>query len=243
MSVDIVVPDRDAVVEVITAPTSAIVDVALLGPPGARGPQGIKGDTGPQGVKGDTGPQGVKGDTGPQGAAGDPTFLPPSFYGLASYVLPPDGAFTASALPIGKLHFNAFRLANPVTPSMLVMAHTVAGVGLVAGQCFTAIYPIGSGNLLCASADCSAIWMNPAGVYEIPLITTAPLPAGDYWATQLVNGTTGPSVYRPSTGSMLNYGRTSPALRCATSTGTFTALPASVPAVTPALLAWWTGIK
>lgn len=52
----------------------------VVGPQGATGPQGPKGDTGsrgPQGPKGDTGdtgPQGAKGDTGakgPQGPKGD----------------------------------------------------------------------------------------------------------------------------------------------------------------------------
>ena len=48
----------------------------IIGPQGARGDQGLKGDTGetgaqgPQGLKGDTGAQGPKGDTGPQGIQG-----------------------------------------------------------------------------------------------------------------------------------------------------------------------------
>lgn len=67
MSVDIVVPDRNAVIEVVTAPTSAVVDIALLGPVGARGPQGATGAQGPQGATGAQGPQGA---TGPQGAQG-----------------------------------------------------------------------------------------------------------------------------------------------------------------------------
>ena len=49
---------------------------ALVGPPGAEGPQGPKGDTGPQGpqgIQGETGPEGPagpRGETGPQGPAG-----------------------------------------------------------------------------------------------------------------------------------------------------------------------------
>ena len=68
-SVDIVAPDHDAVVEVVTAPASSTVDMSLLGPPGLKGD---KGDTGAQGLKGDTGAQGVKGDKGDKGDQGTP---------------------------------------------------------------------------------------------------------------------------------------------------------------------------
>lgn len=47
--------------------------VAMPGPEGPQGIQGIQGPQGPQGIKGDTGPQGpqgIKGDTGPQGTIG-----------------------------------------------------------------------------------------------------------------------------------------------------------------------------
>ena len=69
-SVDIVVPDHDAVVEVVTAPESSTVDIALLGPPGLKGAKGDTGAQGIQGVKGDTGAQGLKGDKGDKGDPG-----------------------------------------------------------------------------------------------------------------------------------------------------------------------------
>jgi collagen triple helix repeat protein len=69
VSVDIVVPDHGGVAEVVTAPTSATVDISLLGPSGLKGDQGLKGD---KGDKGDTGAQGVKGDKGDKGDQGTP---------------------------------------------------------------------------------------------------------------------------------------------------------------------------
>jgi len=105
MTVDIVVPDRAAVVEVVTAPTSAIVDTALLGPPGPRGlqgatgPQGVQGDTGPQGVqgvKGDTGAQGPQGIEGPIGPTGAPGGTPYTAVATIS-ALPPWGANVGKA--------------------------------------------------------------------------------------------------------------------------------------------------
>jgi len=119
VAVDIVAPDHDAVIEVITAPASANVDIATLGPPGPRGPTGLTGQTGPQGVqgvKGDTGAQGVQGDTGPQGVKGDTGAQgPQGLVGPDGPAGPPGGTpYTAvatfSALPpfaanVGKAYY------------------------------------------------------------------------------------------------------------------------------------------
>ena len=55
-------------------------DIALVGPQGQQGVQGVKGDTGAtglQGPKGDTGTTGPQGSPGPQGAKGDPGYATP----------------------------------------------------------------------------------------------------------------------------------------------------------------------
>jgi len=210
---------------------------------GAQGPKGDKGDTGSQGPQGTQGPQGIQGVQGPQGIPGEQFAFPPSFYGLAAFTAPPDGHYTASTFPVGKLVCTAFRLVSPLTPSALVIARTVAGAGLTPGQCFVGIYPAGSGDLLCASDDCTALFMSASGVDDYPLTTTTPLAPGDYWAVMLANGTTSPSVYRPSTGTMINYG-TAPRFRVAQSTGAYTSLPPTLPAMTGTpITLWWTGIK
>jgi hypothetical protein len=172
MTVDIVVPDRDAVVEVVTAPTSAIVDTALLGPPGPRGA------------------------TGPQGPAGFTPTDPAEAFGIKAWNL--DIACTSGnpgSAANTFMHGHRILLQSDQPISNVHLLSVGAPAGLVSGQNFVALYRANDRTLIGAkevSADLAVIGLKTFALTGAPFN----LPAGAYYVVVWFNATTAPTFLK-----------------------------------------------
>jgi hypothetical protein len=226
MTVDIVVPDRDAVVEVITAPTSAEVDIALLGPPGLRGPQGVAGPAGPPGLDG---------------------VIAPTDCNLAAWNFDIINGTANTVCAPGNLCKLRVRLLQDSDVDGMALYVTTAGASLTAGQNFGAIYDRATRTLIAQTVDQTTAFMTVGFAKMLWQGGTRRLTKGEYLAAFWCRGTTGPGLLRTSqsAGPVCNFNIvTSADYRFAYQASAVTTVaPPNLPAAGwIATCSWWVGL-
>lgn len=243
----------------------------LVGMPGAPGPAGPPGPQGPQGIAGPAGadstvpgPQGPAGPPGadstvpgPQGPPGADSTVPgpqgppgpangvwlPSDVGLIAWNFDISlcQASTA-AISRGPLYVARVRLTAPARISSIHLLVGTAGVGLISGQCFAALYAPDR-TLLRQSVDQSANWM-VAGPAVSMLESPVDVAAGDHFVGYWAQGTTGPALVRAyGSSTYSNHNASGYALRWFYSSGGYTdTAPPALPNVTGPSNPVWVGL-
>jgi hypothetical protein len=131
----------------------------------------------------------------------------------------------AGQIQLMRLHIPA---ATNVTGITVYLAN--GGAGLVAGQCWAALFDAATGNLIGVTADQATNWAS-AGAKRMDL-TGGPFarPVGDVYAGLVFNGTTSPNVTRQAAGAPalinINLG-TGSTYRYGLTTATYTTAPPS----------------
>lgn len=161
--------------------------------------------------------------------------------GFIAWSYDPMVLFGATALANGVLTLARVAVRDSATVNNLAVNVQNAGVGLVAGQNFAALYN-NAGTRIAVTADQSAVW-NTTGNKIMPVTAPVAVTAGFYWIALLGNAATPMQPGRAGStgaGSINTAGAT---LRFATTGAGLTTTPASfVPAgLTLSGTAWWLG--
>ena len=144
----------------------------------------------------------------------------------------------------GRVEITKIGLPVGASVTNIILAVTVAGNTLTAGQCFASLYT-GAGVLIGTSADQAASWVS-TGLKTIAL-ASGPFAcvAGNYYIAYWFNGTTGPTLARASgNGSVFhNAGFSSPNFLWATAdTSITTTPPATLGAQTGSIVPTWAAL-
>lgn len=178
----------------------------------------------------------------------DKVTMTPAEAPLAGWSFDPIMVQAATILPTSGVSHVVRVRATSSSISNILLHFTVAGTGLVAGQCFATLHN-DAGVQIAASADQSTNWAS-SGLRYIPL-TGAPVAVtkGAWYKVRFwFNGTTGPTVSRAvnSNTVIVNAGMSAPNFRFATADTGLTTLagaPTTIGTQTGGNTAWWVGLS
>lgn len=167
----------------------------------------------------------------------------PEDYGLLAWAYDPDVAINTTTLtPAGTLFMTRLKIRKPMTITNVIINVVTAGVTLTANQCFAALYNSSLG-LLSATANQATNWAS-TGVKVMALSAAQAVAAGDYFVGFYYNGTTGPTLSRAASSTVVNLSQTAAQSRNATSsTGLTTAMPAPAAALVANFNSFWVGVS
>lgn len=161
--------------------------------------------------------------------------------GFITWAYDPVMTFGGTALTNGVLTLARVAVRDSATVNSIACNIFAAGVGLVAGQNFAALYN-SAGARIAVTADQSAVW-NTTGNKIMAVTAPVGVTAGYYWLALLGNAATPPQIDRANSVGAAAINTSAATSRFATTGAAMTTTPASfTPAgITVSNISWWLG--